>query len=285
MNVRPRRLLILSGLVPTLVAAALCLYRPAALARVEWRVYDMLVRASSPRPPDGRVVIVDVDERSLTVIGQWPWRRNLVAALIDELRDLGASVVALDIVFAEADRYADEGPNPDVALEETLRAGRVILGYALTFDDPGEAPRKCVHHPIGLAIVGGEDEPAADPFFRATGAVCNLPNLAQAAGTSGFMNAAPDPDGILRRVPLVVELDGRIYPALALAAISAATDSQERGAPHRECERLDADGSRCRRGRVREPAPQRHECASRWQEQSPPAISRGKAHLPVCLGG
>jgi CHASE2 domain-containing sensor protein len=224
-NVRPRRLVILSGLLPTFVAAALCLYRPAALARVEWRVYDMLVRASSTRPPDSRVVIVDVDERSLTVIGQWPWRRDLVAALIDELRDLGASVVALDIVFAEADRYADNGPNPDVALEETLRSGRVILGYALTFDDPGEAPRKCVHHPIGLAIVGGEDEPAVDSFFRAKGTICNLPNLAQAAGISGFMNAVPDPDGILRRVPLVVELDGRMYPALALTAVSAATDS------------------------------------------------------------
>jgi adenylate cyclase len=172
------------------------------------------------------VVIVDVDERSLTVIGQWPWRRDLVAALIDQLRDLGASVVALDIVFAESDRYADDGPNPDVALEETLRSGRVILGYALTFDDPGDAPRRCVHHPIGLAIVGGENEPATDSFFRATGAVCNLPNLAQAAGVSGFLNAAPDADGIVRRVPLVVELDSRMYPALALAAVSAATGSQ-----------------------------------------------------------
>ncbi len=226
MNVRPRRLIILSGLVPTLVAAALCLYRPAALARFEWRVYDMLVRAASARAPGGHVVIVDVDERSLTTIGQWPWRRDLVAALIDQLRDLGASVVALDIVFAEADRYADEGQNPDVALEEALRTGKVILGYALTFDDPGEAPRKCIHHPIGLAIVGGEDEPAASPFFRATGAVCNLPNLAQAAGISGFMNAVPDADGILRRVPLVVELDGRLYSSLALTAVSAATDSQ-----------------------------------------------------------
>lgn len=226
MNVRPRRLVILSGLAPTLVAAALSLYPPAALARFEWRVYDMLVRATNARAPGGHVVIVDVDERSLTTIGQWPWRRDLVAALIEELRDLGASVVALDIVFAEADRYAAEGPNPDAALEETLRAGGVILGYALTFDDPGDAPRKCVHHPIGLAIVGGEDGPAADPFFRATGTVCNLPSLAQAAGISGFMNAVPDPDGILRRVPLVVELDGRVYPALALAAVSAATHTQ-----------------------------------------------------------
>ncbi|MET0214276.1 MAG: CHASE2 domain-containing protein [Vicinamibacterales bacterium] len=226
MNVRLRRLIILAGLVPTLVVVALSLYRPAALVRFEWRVYDMLVRAASARAPGGHVVIVDVDERSLTTIGQWPWRRDLVAALIEQLRDLGAAVVALDIVFAEEDRYADAGPNPDLALEETLRAGRVVLGYALTFDPPGEVARKCVHHPLGLAIVGREDEPATDPLFRATGTVCNLPGLAQAAGVSGFLNAAPDTDGIVRRVPLVVELEGRMYPALALAAVATATHTQ-----------------------------------------------------------
>ncbi len=226
MNVRPRRLIILAGLVPTLIVVALSLYRPAALARFEWRVYDMLVRAGSARAPGGHVVIVDVDERSLTTIGQWPWRRDLVAALIEQLRDLGAAVVALDIVFAEEDRYADAGPNPDLALEETLRAGRVVLGYAVTFDHPGEVARKCVHQPLGLAIVGREDEPATDPFFRATGTVCNLPGLAQAAGVSGFLNAAPDSDGIVRRVPLVVELEGRMYPALALAAVATATHTQ-----------------------------------------------------------
>jgi len=85
-NVGPRRLILLAGFVPTLAVVALSLYRPAALTRFEWRVYDMLVRAASPRAPGGHVVIVDVDERSLTTIGQWPWRRDLVAALIEQLR-------------------------------------------------------------------------------------------------------------------------------------------------------------------------------------------------------
>ena len=51
--------------------------------------------------------------------------------------------------------------------------------------------------------------------------------LAQAAGASGFLNAAPDADGILRRVPLLVELDGRVYPGLALAAVAAATGARD----------------------------------------------------------
>ena len=226
MNVRSRRLVILCGLVPTLVVAALCLYRPPSLARIEWRVYDAMVRTAGTHPPGGKVVIVDIDERSLTAIGQWPWRRDIVGQLIGNLRDLGASTVALDIVFAESDRYGEAGTDSDAALESVLRAGRVVLGYALTFDDHAPASRDCVHHPLGIAVVRGGDEHVADPFFRATSAVCNLPSFAQAAGGSGFLNAAPDSDGILRRVPLLAELEGRFYPALALAAVSSATGTR-----------------------------------------------------------
>jgi adenylate cyclase len=225
MNARPRRLVILCGVAPTLVAAALCLYRPSSIGRLEWRVYDTMVRAAGTHRPDGRVIVVDVDERSLTAVGQWPWRRDLIGRLIGNLRDLGASTVALDMVFAEADRYAEGTVNPDAALAETLRAGRVVLGYALTFDAGGPS-RECLHHPLGVAVIQDEDEHADDPFFRAGAAVCNIPNLAQAATASGFLNARPDPDGILRRVPLVMELGGRIYPSLALAAVSAATGTR-----------------------------------------------------------
>jgi adenylate cyclase len=84
----------------------------------------------------------------------------------------------------------------------------------------------CVRHPLNLAIVRRADEAAQDPYFRATGAVCSLPELTQASAASGFLNAAPDPDGILRRVPLVLELDGRVYPGLALAAVSTATGAR-----------------------------------------------------------
>jgi HD-GYP domain-containing protein (c-di-GMP phosphodiesterase class II) len=226
MTVGLRRLVVVCGLVPTFAAAALCLYRPSLLARIDWRIYDTMVRAADTHPPDSRVVIVDVDEQSLTEVGQWPWRRDLIAKLIGNLRDLGASIVALDIMFAESDRSAEAGGNPDAVLADALHAGGVVLGYALTFDDPGALRRQCVHHPLGLAIVRDDDEHDDDPFFRAAASVCNLPHLARAAGASGFMNAAPDVDGILRRVPLVVELEGQVYPALALAAVSAATGTR-----------------------------------------------------------
>ena len=93
--------------MPTIIVAVLALYRPSFIARFDNGVYDLLLRWCPTRPPSGQVVIVDVDERSLSTVGQWPWRRDLVGRLIANLRDLGAATVALDIIFAERDRYDD----------------------------------------------------------------------------------------------------------------------------------------------------------------------------------
>src|SRR5262249_52570213 len=147
-----------------------------------------------------------------------------------------------DVMFAEADRHpppeaasgsrsgdgrrdgaSAEPGSGDAALAAALRDGHVVLGYALTFDGAGRGLGGCVLHPVGLAIVQGPDERADAPLFRASGAVCNLPVLARASGASGFLNASTDRDGILRRMPLLLELDGQVYPALGLAAVAAAS--------------------------------------------------------------
>jgi adenylate cyclase len=227
MSPRHRRILLLCGLLPTLAAALLSLYRPASFAGLEYAAYDTLVRWADTHEPSGRVLIVDVDERSLASIGQWPWRRDVIGRLVDGLRSRGAAAVALDIIFAEADRYEGSGPSPDAALSNTLRHGRVILGYGLLFDSTAGAPSPCLRHPLGIPIVRGVGAPADDPFFRATSAVCNIPILTDAADASGFLNAAPDPDGILRRAPLLMQYADRIYPALSLAAVRAATRADD----------------------------------------------------------
>jgi CHASE2 domain-containing sensor protein len=87
----PPRLLLLCGAVPALCAVALSLLRPSFLAPLEYRTYDTLVRSGGTRPPSGRVVIVDVDERSLAAVGQWPWRRDVLARLVTRLRGMDAS--------------------------------------------------------------------------------------------------------------------------------------------------------------------------------------------------
>jgi HD-GYP domain-containing protein (c-di-GMP phosphodiesterase class II) len=227
----------LCGTGAVFVIAVLAVFPPALFHRLDNDAYDILLRSARTRPPGGRVVIVDVDERSLSTIGQWPWRRDLIGGLIARLRDMGAATIAIDMVFAEPDRYGDpDGSNqhsqesarvsPDEALAATLREGRVVLGHAMRFDNVPSAVGACELHPVAPALLHAGDDTGEAPYFHASGVVCNLPILARAAGASGFMNAAPDADGILRRVPLLMELDGHVYPSLALAATMAATGSR-----------------------------------------------------------
>jgi CHASE2 domain-containing sensor protein len=220
---RPRAIF-LTGVAPVLITAAFALFRPGGLQRFDSTVYDAVLKSARTPVPSSQIVIVEVDNRSLSSFGQWPWRRDLVATLIERLREAGASVIALDIIFAEPDR---SGPAPDDALADTLRKGRVILGYGLTFDGRPDPRVQCDLHPLGIAIRHARASSPDGGYFRASGAVCNLPALARAAGASAFLNAAPDADGILRRVPLVAELDGHIYPSLALAATSRAAGASQ----------------------------------------------------------
>ena len=219
MTLRFGRVVLLCGLAPTLAAALLSVYKPAVFSHLEHSVYDTMLRAAGTRAPSGRVVIVDVDERSLSTIGQWPWRRDVVGDLIARLRNLGAAAVALDIMFPEPERHDGGGVTPDESLADAVRAGRVVLGYGLTFDEAAHETRTCRSHKFGLAVIH-EAEASEAPFFRATKAVCNVPLLNAAADASGFLNAGPDSDGVLRRVPLLMEFNGKIHPALALASVS-----------------------------------------------------------------
>ena len=225
MSPRHRRILLLCGLLPTLLITALSLTRPAPLLGLEHLVYDTLVRWTPPHDPSGKVVIVDIDEKSLASVGQWPWRRDVVGRLIDRLREHGAATVALDIMFPESEREDGTGRSSDSRLAESLRRGRVTVGYALQFDAARESLKPCVRHALGLPIIRGPAAAGGDPFFVATSAVCNIETLTSAAETSGFLNAAPDADGILRRAPLLMQYGDRIYPALSLAALRSASNT------------------------------------------------------------
>ena len=228
-SLRVRHPLVLwCGVIPILVVAVLTVYRPAVLARLDNAVYDVIVRSTPTRAAAEEIVIVDIDEHSLSTVGQWPWRRDVVGRLVDRLRELGAAVVALDIIFAEPDRdSADDGTGPDVALAAALGRGGTVLGYGATFDAPARTNAACVLHPAGIAVLLPDDDPGDPPLFEATGVICSLPALARSAGASGFLNAAPDADGILRRAPLLIQHRGQVYPSLALASVSAVTGARD----------------------------------------------------------
>ena len=228
---------ILAGVALTLFGGALSAWSPPLADSIEGKIYDSFLRSGPRHPPPGPIAIVDLDEASLERFGQWPWPRYRIARLLERIREDGATAVGLDMVFAEPDRTSlaplsreilrdlgtriDLSGFPRVALDTdrslaaTLAKGPFVLGYQFDFETArGKA---CVLHPLRAAILAGEGTGGDDGLFDAPGVVCNLPGLSKAAGASGFFNVTPDPDGVLRRVPLVIRHNGEIYPNLALA--------------------------------------------------------------------
>jgi HD-GYP domain-containing protein (c-di-GMP phosphodiesterase class II)/CHASE2 domain-containing sensor protein len=230
-RVTARRLVLLCGVIPALLTVGLAIWRPAALTQLDRRVYDGFLRALPATAQDSsRVTVIDIDERSLATVGQWPWGRDVIAELVTRLGEMGAVVVALDVIFPESDRFqrADSArtDETDAALASALRQGHVVVGYAFTFNDTAKRSTNCALSPLTMPVVQSGANNAELPVFRATGVVCSLPQISGAAQASGFLNAVPDSDGMLRRLPLVIEHQGRLYPALGLAAAMAATGAR-----------------------------------------------------------
>lgn len=225
------RLILGAGVAAAMVALVVGAGAAPALGGIDLRLYDAALRMSWIEDPSAGVALVVVDDPSIAMKGQWPWPRDELALLVDTLVARGAAVVALDMLLSEADRAAAASPSPpgapsstDAVLERSLASGRAVLGHAFTFDgSPSSEESRCVVHPLPLVQVrrGDGGDPIAN-LFRATGLVCALPGLSRAAGASGFLNASPDRDGVMRRAPLLVVWGDRVFPALALAAVMRA---------------------------------------------------------------
>ena len=240
---RNRSRVLLYGILFSLLLFSLNLVKPAVSDFLHYRVYDLLLSANRGESTSVSV-IVDIDEKSLKQYGQWPWPRYRVAHLLDKLKDMGALSIGLDMLFAEEDRASihsirkelcrDFGVNLDFKevpqslrdndqrLAKTLSRGSIVLGYQFLFDE-GSDPENCLLHPIHVNQLGHEKSERNSPLFiRARGVSCNLKIFSQAAAGSGFFNVSPETDGILRRVPLIIEHQGKLYPSLALGTLMKA---------------------------------------------------------------
>jgi adenylate cyclase len=220
-----------------LAAATLRLAAPDLLDRLSLISFDFYQRIAPRAAKDSAVTIVDIDDRSLASLGQWPWPRTIVAQLVDRLAKAGAAVVAFDIDFAEPDRTApkmllplllSDGaeaqqagdllsglPDPDMRLAQALRKVPVVTGFILTDGAKTRPPAA----KAGFALAGDDPLGHVDGF---SSAVSTLPILEASAAGDGFLNQYVDWDHVVRRVPLILKLDGKPYPSLAAEALRVA---------------------------------------------------------------
>ncbi|HEV2300989.1 MAG TPA: adenylate/guanylate cyclase domain-containing protein [Stellaceae bacterium] len=234
----------LVNLLPLLilfVAVGARLAAPRVLDRLSLFAFDFYQREAPRVAPDLPIRIVDIDNKSLREIGQWPWPRTLVARLIDKLHEDGAAVIGLDIVFSEPDRTAPkmllpllvnggvaseaathllaEMRDPDQSLAAAFGKAPVVTGFILTNTHGNRLPTT----KAGFAFVG--DRPLHHvPDYA--GVITNLPALEAAAAGDGFVNQALDWDHVVRRVPLVLRLDGKPVPSLAAEILRVVSGAQ-----------------------------------------------------------
>ena len=163
-------------------------------------------------PPDLPLRIIDIDEASLAMIGQWPWPRRTMATIAARLAELGAAAVAFDVLFAEPDRL--DGDAADAELAEALAAVPSIL--AMSRATGGSAPPA---PKAGYAITGADPLPQL-PLLE--GVVAPLPVLAGAAAGLGVASLDRDGAGVARRLPLLWSDGTAPLPALTLEALRVA---------------------------------------------------------------
>lgn len=224
-------------------------YTLPLITNLEAIVYDTRLRLTMPRTVDPRIVILDIDEKSLAEKekggeGRWPWPRDRLALLLDKLFDrYEVAIVGFDVVFAERDESSGirvlerlsrqelrEVPQfqsvlarikPELEYDDIfarkMKGRRVVLGYTFSTEEPAQAPKKgLLPQPI---LPRGAFASRTVPTTSWTGYTANLEELQKSAASAGHFNPYTDDDGIIRRVPMLAEFDGAYYEPLSLAMV------------------------------------------------------------------
>jgi len=224
------------------------LYQIPIVTQLDFILYDYRLKLTMPRGVDESIVILDIDEKSLKEEGRWPWSRHRLAQMVDKLFDqYGAAVVGFDVVFAEKDESSGlrvlrdignrqlkdnaafqtslEKISPQLEYDQlfagAIKNRAVVLGYYFSNDPAAPLEIGVLPKPVLPAGTASQLKGSATTFERAYGYGSNLPELMAAAAGAGHFDALPDFDGVVRRVPMLIEYNGAHYESLSLAMVRA----------------------------------------------------------------
>ncbi|MCD4719170.1 MAG: adenylate/guanylate cyclase domain-containing protein [Desulfobacula sp.] len=216
--------------------------KPALINAIDNRIMDIMFKIRGARPDSGKIIIVDIDEKSLKEIGQWPWPRNILADITKNLYKNDARAIGFDIVFAEKDRtspiyyfknldpsitsqipenilsklFNNESMDHDSLFGQAISMGPTILGYVFQTQEDGLKSDTELPFPSSMIKIKPDNVNFQDlcliPAYRA---VVNNP-LVSMAESEGFFNVSTDDSGTTRQVPLMMIMDNIPYPSLAL---------------------------------------------------------------------
>lgn len=223
--------------LPILLAALLAwAWEPSSLVQFRLLVFDEFLRLKPRIYQPTPVRIVDIDDDSIERFGQWPWPRTLLAKLLNRLDNLGASAIAFDILFLDADRttpsrvignmeeFAPDDPfvarfkqlpDHDLIFADAIKRSHVVLGFALR----ARARDRLPEAKTSFSAAGDDPEPWVPHF---AGGASDLDLFEAAAAGNAVLDTLPERDGIARRTPLIAMVGKKLYPALSLDALRVA---------------------------------------------------------------
>jgi adenylate cyclase len=227
------------GLAVLALCCVIRVWDPAPVESTRSKLFDLYQNLRPSQNPERPTIIVDIDDDSLTAIGQWPWPRTVIARIVDRLADLGAVAIAFDIVFAERDRnspgqYAETMSELPPTVRENLRTlpdnddrlaaafARIPVVLPLAFTRQPRAPPAVAGKPP-VALLGPSGTDVRGLLIGTNHVISNVPPLQRAAAGTGLITYYPERDGVVRRVPAVYRVGTDVYPSVAVELIRVAT--------------------------------------------------------------
>jgi adenylate cyclase len=168
--------------------------------------FDVIQKYDTPVISED-IIFVEIDEKSIEQYGQWPWKRDVLADTIRKLRENGAGIIVLPILFSEPDRLGGD----DALISQLMNNGVIVAQVGTTQTNRNAVPR-------GVAKIG-------DPMpwlFEWPGMLGPIQDIGEVADGVGVVNTGPEIDGVVRRLPLLMRVGDEIYPSIAIETIRVA---------------------------------------------------------------
>lgn len=233
----------------SLIIVQLYIFQFPLVRQINLRIYDELLKHSTYSPPSQGIAIVDIDEKSLQTLGQWPWPRYRLAQLLERLDEIGAAAVGLDVLLAEPDRTSPERiqgslrddlglavtfeglpralSDNDAYFAEVLAKKPVVLGTKLDYTrETPPLPGQQEHGLSSIVMAKADAISPQETIFKAKGLISPLPIFVENASL-GMIDVAPDMDGVIRAVPLVSMVGDTLYANLGLRTLLRAIESRQ----------------------------------------------------------
>jgi adenylate cyclase len=245
----------LIGLFSSIVIASVYIYSyifyPTYLNSFDSKIVDTYFSLRGVQEISGDVVIVDLDEKSLSELGQWPWQRVKVATILQNLTEAGAGIIGLDIVFAEKDNSSPKNVadflgqmgvdlgietdfkdmDYDAILAETISNTPTVVGHVFEMET-GKRDAEDIFINIPATYI--ESNIVNDLLIKPQSALLNIPVLQDASFSSGYFNIQPDLDGITRNASLLMKYMDDIYPSLSFEMYRIYTQQDQVEVVHNE---------------------------------------------------